>query len=227
METVFYCGNCNKFFYAEAEAGRFSSVCTHCGSEATGACKVTKEQYATFPNERKEQWKSGIRRAYPTKQAILDYLEQATKQWQRQQYVDNILGVLFQLKGVRGRTLTVCRNKCIIKTDVTVGSVMTGNATDGEKVIFLKNCSGLQFKESGLAIGYLQFETPSMQMNNQGSNFFSENTFTYEANTNGLTNEIMREVFYFVMELTENCAAGNNIIPEIPATLAEYLRKQT
>ena len=131
--------------------------------------------------------------------------------------------ILFTLKGNRGRTLTVCKNKCIIKTDVTVGSVVTGNATDGEKVIFFKHCAGLQFKESGLTIGYLQFETPSMQMNNQSSNFFSENTFTFDE-TNGISNLMMREVFYYVMELIENCASGIAVdAPEFPPMLTSYL----
>lgn len=135
------------------------------------------------------------------------------------------LQVLFTLKGNRGRTITVCKNKCIIKTEVTAGSVLTGNATDGEKMIFFRHCSGLQFKESGLAIGYLQFETPSMQMNNQNSNFFSENTFTFEENGNGITSEMMREVFYYIMELIENCAAGNDgDVPEFPPLLAEYVK---
>lgn len=133
------------------------------------------------------------------------------------------LKILFTLEGSRGRTLTVCKNKCIIKTNVTVGSVVTGNATDGEKIIFFKHCAGLQFKESGLAIGYLQFETPSMQMNNQSSNFFSENTFTFEEK-NGISNSLMREVFYYVMELVENSASGADFdIPEYPHLLQEYI----
>lgn len=139
----------------------------------------------------------------------------------------NRLQVLFTLKGCRGRTLTVCKNKCIIKTDVTVGSVVTGNATDGEKIIFFRHCAGLQFKEAGLTIGYLQFETPSMQMNNQGSNFFSENTFTFEEKTNGITNALMREVFYYVMELVEHCSSGTDFeVPEYPSVLTEYLNSQ-
>lgn len=130
---------------------------------------------------------------------------------------------LFSIPGSLGRTLTVCKNKCIIKTDVTVGSVITGNATDGEKMIFFKHCSGLQFKEAGITLGYLQFETPSMQMNNQNSNFFSENTFTFEE-SHGLTNQIMREVFFYVMELVEKSAFGPDFdIPEYPSLLAEYL----
>lgn len=135
------------------------------------------------------------------------------------------VGSLFTLHGNRGRSMTVCKNKCIIKTDVTLGSVITGNATDGEKVIFFKHCAGLQFKESGLTIGYLQFETPSMQMNNQSSNFFSENTFTFDE-TNGISNLMMREVFYYVMELIENCASGIAVdAPEFPPLLTSYLNK--
>lgn len=144
------------------------------------------------------------------------------KRLKEEQFVQK-LHILFTIKGNRGRTLTVCKNKCIIKTDVTVGSVLTGNATDGEKVIFFKHCSGLQFKEFGLTIGYLQFETPSMQMNNQNSNFFSENTFTFEE-SNGVSNLMMREVFYYVMELIENCTSGADVdVPEYPPLLSAYL----
>lgn len=135
------------------------------------------------------------------------------------------LGLLFSLEGVRGRTLMVCKTKCIIKTEVTVGSVVTGNATDGEKVIFYKDCSGIQFKKSGLAIGYLQFETSSMQMNNQNSNFFSENTFTFEENAHGITNAMMEEVFYFMMDLIEQVKYEGMAaqVPAIPALVASFL----
>ena len=141
--------------------------------------------------------------------------------------VSNRLGVLFTINGVRGRTITICNNKCIIKTAVTMGSVLTGNATDGEKVIFYKDCTGLQFKESGMAIGYLQFETPSMQMNNQGSNFFSENTFTFDASSNGTTNPLMREVFYYVLDLMERAKFGtpNDPLPEYPNAIRGFLHQ--
>ena len=94
------------------------------------------------------------------------------------------------IEGVRGRTLHIYDTKVEIDTRVTVGSVLTDNATDGEKTIFLKDVVGVQFKRSGLAIGYLQFETPSMQMNNRGDNFFSENTFTFGEKANYLMEKI-------------------------------------
>ena len=94
-------------------------------------CNASKIDYAGLPNERKDIWKANIRRNYPTKDDIIAQHERIKKE----QHREKKLGVLFTLSGNRGRTITVCKNKCIIKTDVTVGSVLTGNATDGEKII--------------------------------------------------------------------------------------------
>ena len=111
--------------------------------------------------------------------------------------------LLYQLEGVRGRSMAVYDRKVVISTKVSVGSVLTRNATDGVKTIFYKDVVGIQFKESGLTIGYIQFETPSAQMNNQASNMFSENTFTFEDNRNGITNGKMNEVYNSICDLIE------------------------
>ncbi len=86
---------------------------------------------------------------------------------------------VFSLDGNRGRHMDVYIDKCVITTTVTVGSVVTGNMTDGEKTIYYLDVTGLQYKAPGLLIGYIQFETCSGQMNNLKDNFFSENTFTF------------------------------------------------
>ena len=114
-------------------------------------------------------------------------------------------GFLFRIKGARGRVLEVYNTKCIIQTKVTLSTVLVGNASDGEKTIFYPDCTAIQFKPSGLKIGYLQLETPSMQMNNAQSNFFSENTFTFEGANQ---NEMMSEVYYFISELGEKVKYG-------------------
>lgn len=100
--------------------------------------------------------------------------------------------------------MEVFDRKVVISTDVTVGSVLTRNATDGIKTIFFTDVVGIQFKQSGLTIGYIQFETSSTQMNNQGSNQFSENTFTFEQGKNGVTNEKMVEVYNLLCDLIED-----------------------
>lgn len=84
---------------------------------------------------------------------------------------------------------------------MTVGSVITSNATDGEKTIYLKNCTGIQYKRPGLTLGYIQFETNSGIMNNEKSNFFNENTFTFEEN-----NTLMDEVYEFIIAQMDELA---------------------
>ena len=106
---------------------------------------------------------------------------------------------LYELKGNRGRRLTVYPYKCVIKTDVTLGSLVTHNATDGEKTIYYKDVIGIQFKKPGLSIGFLQLETASSQGNNASSNFFNENTFTYDA----YNNEIYEVYKYIISRLDE------------------------
>ena len=126
------------------------------------------------------------------------------------------------INGARGRTLDLFDKKCVITTSVTVGSVITGNATDGTKTIFFKDCTGIQFKRSGVTLGYLQFETPSMQMNNQASNFFSENTFTFDKES---MNEVMENVHEFVCDCLESIKYDTPFPEEDMKYLLPYLKR--
>ncbi len=124
--------------------------------------------------------------------------------------------MICELEGSRGRVLCLYDTKIVIKTKKSVGSLLTGNITDGEKTIYLCDIVGVQHKKSGLLIGYLQFETPSMQMNNKNDNFFSENTFTYESGKNGITNELIEAVYKYVTDRIEELKYRNKIINQIP-----------
>ena len=147
--------------------------------------------------------------------AVRDYCAEAEEKLREQMIREAALrerrrkhyqGFLFRIRGARGRVLEVYNNKCIIQTKVTLGSVITGNASDGEKTIFYPDCTAIQFKLSRALIGYLQLETPSMQMNNTKSNFFSENTFTIEGSNH---NELMSEVYYFISDLVGAAKYGH------------------
>lgn len=105
-------------------------------------------------------------------------------------------GLLYDLNGVRGRHLQIYEDRVVLKVTVGIGSFLTGNVSDGEKTIYFSDCIGVQFKESGLQIGYLQFETAGRLMNNATSNFFNENSFTWD--TTVQTNEFMRQIAEFV-----------------------------
>ncbi len=133
--------------------------------------------------------------------------------------------LICELVGVRGRTLKLYDTKCVIATEKSIGSFITGNITDGEKTIFLSDVVGVQFKKSGFLIGYLQFETSSIQMNNKNSNFFSENTFTYENGKFGITNEIAELVYRYVTDRIEEIKYGVSILEG--TDVVERLREMT
>lgn len=112
--------------------------------------------------------------------------------------------LICKLNGSRGRRIAVYDNKCVITTDVSLGSLMTSNALDGQKTVFYIDVKGIQFKPSRLTIGYLQLETGSVQMNNQSSNMFSENTFTYDETATGISNEMMECIHDYIVDRIES-----------------------
>ena len=107
-------------------------------------------------------------------------------------------GMIYKVDGVRGRQLEVYKDRCVLRVTVTAGSLITGNYSDGEKTIYYADCVGVQFKESGIQIGYLQLETATGLMNNRGDNFFNENSFTFDESV--VTNAKMREIANYVRE---------------------------
>lgn len=98
---------------------------------------------------------------------------------------------IYDLEGVRGRHIDIYEDKVVLTVKAGIGSFFTGNVSDGEKTIYYVDCVGIQFKKSGFQIGYLQFETAGGVMNNKNSNFFNENTFTWD--TTKQSNEKMEE----------------------------------
>lgn len=117
--------------------------------------------------------------------------------------------LVFNLVGCRGRKMRVYQNRCVITTDITLGSVLTANATDGEKTIFFSDVVGVQFKAAGMLIGYLQLETASGQMNNLKDNMFSENTFTFDGICGNTNTELMREVRDYILYQIERTKVGS------------------
>ena len=112
-------------------------------------------------------------------------------------------GAVFHIQGSRGRMIDIYPHKCIITTDVTLGAVLTGNATDGRKTIFYQDCVGFQVKDPGFALGYIQIETSGSLMNNEKSNFFNENTFTFD------TSQLSERAFAYIVDyLTKQIEAA-------------------
>lgn len=107
---------------------------------------------------------------------------------------------VFELQGARGRRIKIFNDHAELRVDPTAGAFLTGNISDGTKVIFYKDVIGIQFKESKGIIGYLQLETASGLTNNSSNNLFNENTFTYEhGKANNPSNERMKVVVEYVI----------------------------
>ena len=120
----------------------------------------------------------------------------------------NIETPIYEIQGVRGRSIKVYSDKCVIATKAGIGSFITGNVTDGEKTIYYIDCVGVQFRRAGALIGYLQLETASAMMNNKGDNFFNENSFTFD--TSMVTNEQMEEVAEYVKRKVHECKTAKS-----------------
>lgn len=113
------------------------------------------------------------------------------------------IGLVYDLKGVRGRKMAVYEDRAVLTVEVGVGSFLTGNVSDGEKTIYYRDCIGVQFKKSGMQIGYVQLETASGLMNKSQSNFFNENTFTFDLSVQ--SNEKMEEVAEYIKDRVAEC----------------------
>lgn len=131
---------------------------------------------------------------------------------------------IYAIQGVRGRSIKVFSDKCVISTKAGIGSFITGNLTDGEKTIYYIDCVGVQFRRSGTMIGYLQLETASAMMNNKGDNFFNENSFTFDTST--VSNEQMEEVAEYVKRKIQECKTAKTAPVTVAATsAADELKK--
>jgi len=131
------------------------------------------------------------------------YIAREMEEWilQNKSNLDNLQESLYSdavysINGVRGRSLAVFEDKVIITVTTTIGSILTGNVTDGQKTIYYSDVIGVQYKPPGFTIGYLQLETASTQMNNRKDNFFNENSFTFDKTSVDL--DLMNEVAEYV-----------------------------
>ena len=127
-------------------------------------------------------------------------------------------GVIYSLDGARGRHMDVYEDRVCITTEVTLGSLFTGNVTDGAKEIYYSDVISVQAKAPSLTLGYIQLETASVMMNNGGDNFFNENTFTYNESDlpDGLDTEVVNFIKGKVSEYKRNKNAP--VVAQVSAT---------
>lgn len=79
MEMIFYCFDCEKFFYVETEGEHISVPCVHCGSNITLTTQTPKRWYSAQSNDGKEEFKQRIRTEY-TRERFEDLHEMLLQQ---------------------------------------------------------------------------------------------------------------------------------------------------
>lgn len=195
MKTIYLCENC----YSAWGGDGSDTKCPKCGAMIydTG---ITQEEWRSKTEEEKSKIKDDFKkRAIEVKEAREKTISEIKKS---SNYTSSsaVKTPILSIDGSRGRRIDIYTFKCVIKTSVTIGSVITRNATDGEKTIYFSDVSAVQFKEPGLTLGYLQLETAGASMNNLASNFFNENTFTFEGEE---ATEAAREAYKLIIEILD------------------------
>ena len=100
--------------------------------------------------------------------------------------------------GDEGRYLSVYDDHADIRTKL---SFLANYSGTGVKSIYYSDCTGVQFKpsRSGMLRGFLQFETASVQKNE--NNYYNENSFVWNIGRKSeVTNELMEEIKNYVHE---------------------------
>lgn len=181
--------------------------CTNCGKELENDCKFCVYCGEALGDE-------------PV-QVISPATQTPTKPKQQVVSADAVPGpdgVVYDIEGVRGRRIRVFEDKCVLTTRPTIGALLTANATDGEKTIYYVDCIGVQYKKSGLAIGYLQLETASGMSNNKHDNFFNENTFTFDPSK--ISNESMEIVANYIKKKVDEVKRGRTAAVNVTAPMS-------
>lgn len=132
-------------------------------------------------------------------------------------------GVQYSLNGARGRHMDVYEDRVCITTEVTIGSLFTGNSTDGSKEIYYSDVISVQSKAPSVTLGYIQLETASTMMNNDRDNFFNENTFTY--NESDLPNGLADEVVKYIKDKVSEFKKAKNTPSVVQISAADELKK--
>lgn len=128
--------------------------------------------------------------------------------------------LIYDLKGCRGRHIKVYDDKVVLSVKAGVGSFLTGNVIDGQKTIYYSDCIGIQFKKSGIIIGYLQIETATGIMNQITSNLDNENTFTWDAHK---LNKKMEEVRDYIESRVNYYKSAHNSVSALSS--ADEIKK--
>lgn len=149
MSKMFVCLNCKKLYKMKDDSK--NGRCRSCPNfNLIGIGIADNEWLIADTNDEKMMAETTIAKAGDM---IKSEVDKSCDDSVSYTHFNNMNTPICHLKGVRGRRLVLYKNKVEIITDVTAGSIITSNVTDGKKTIFFIDCVGVQFKKSGALIG--------------------------------------------------------------------------
>lgn len=109
-----------------------------------------------------------------------------------------------ELKGAQ-KMLNVYDDHITLSQIKNIRTILTSDWFQGEKEILYCDISSVQYRPSSkLILGYLQFEVPGVRT---GSNFGSENSWTFDSAMNEIAKEVCEYVKNRIREIKQPSAA--------------------
>lgn len=134
--------------------------------------------------------------------------------------------LIYEVDGNMGKTLKVYADRCVISTKAGLKSAMFGSLLNGDKEFYYTDITSVQFKNLGMTTGYMQFEYAG---SHSGSNFVSENSFTFSASIGTAKYKKLKEdmpgIYEDVQKRVQEAKARKNAPVQAAVSPAEELKK--
>ena len=131
-------------------------------------------------------------------------------------------GVKYCIVNNTGKVLDVYENKVIFTSTQSTSTLVTGlvfgsSVTQGEKTIYYKDATGVQYKPSTVLDGYIQIETASGNMTSSSSQYSGENSIQFSGKQRNEEAEIIVAYIKSRIEEIKNAPAGGVVQQLSPA----------
>ncbi|MBQ3055506.1 MAG: SHOCT domain-containing protein [Oscillospiraceae bacterium] len=131
-------------------------------------------------------------------------------------------GVKYCIVNNLGKILDVYENKVVFTSTKSTSTLVTGlvfgnSVTQGEKTIYYKDATGVQYKPSTVLDGYIQVETASGNMTSSSSQYSGENSIQFSGKKLNEEAEIVVAYIKDRIEEIKNAPVGGAIQQLSPA----------
>ena len=131
-------------------------------------------------------------------------------------------GVKYCIINNTGKILDVYENKVVFTSTQSTSTLVTGlvfgsSVTQGEKTIYYKDATGVQYKPSTVLDGYIQVETASGNMTSSSSQYSGENSIQFSGKQRNEEAEIIVAYIKNRIEEIKNAPVGGVIQQLSPA----------